>query len=241
MIKYPLTDKEYSIINKVWAFIQIFNKPYIYITDYRNYLIKKIRKRYTLEEFYLYESIANKLYWNLRWLLFPLFLNPNMTKHEYDNFNFNKYTEIPDSLTKCKKMKYYDPDDLDKKLKDGDLYNDNYYRSFINKLIIIDQQNKTIYHKLMEGSANIFNKNNFNLVTWTILMDENLYNKIIDDPYNIKKLNIELPVYYHQQDYGFPNLNFCVYSFGSAEDHIDRIDKMYYKNKNGKFWFKLIL
>jgi len=93
----------------------------------------------------------------------------------------------------------------------------------------------------MEGSSYIFNKNLFNLITWNIFTDKNVYNKIIKDPYSLKKMNIDLPLYYHQFDYGFPNLNFCLYNFGTDGDIKNRIDKMYYKNKHGKFWFKLIL
>ena len=61
------------------------------------------------------------------------------------------------------------------------------------------------------------------------------------DPYKIKNKYIELSNYYYQQDYGFPNLNLCTYNFNSDYDQIYRIKKMYYENKTGEFWFKLIL
>ena len=38
------------------------------------------------------------------------------------------------------------------------MYNDNSYRSFINKLILVDNINNNFYYKNMEGSAPIFIK-----------------------------------------------------------------------------------
>lgn len=70
ILKYPLNENEILNIDNVWSFIKIFNKPFIYLSDYRDYLIKTINKKYTVDEFNFYENIANKLFWNLRWLLF---------------------------------------------------------------------------------------------------------------------------------------------------------------------------
>lgn len=240
MQKYPLSKQEENKMDKVWEFIKIFRKPYIYITDYRNYLIKKIRKKYTPEEFQLYESIANKLLWNLRWVIAPLVVNSKLFREEYNN-QLKSQIEIPLSLLKCTKIPYTTSEDLDKKLKNPDLYMNNYYSSFINKIIMVDENNHIIYHKLMEGSSHIFDKNKFNLLTFTILFNKKLYMEIMRDPYEIKNKDIELSEYYYQYDYGFPNLNLCTYNFNTLENQLYRIKQMYYDNKNGKYWVKLIL
>jgi len=240
-LKYQLNDNEYKNIDKVWELINIFNKPFICITDYRNYLIKKIKKKYTVEEFYFLESIINKLFWNLRWLMFPLFVKPKLNNEEYDAFvsnNYDDYKEIPDSLLLCNKISYDGEDDLDKKLKSISLNSDTYYRSFINKLIIVDKVSKVIFNKKMEGSSEIFSKNFFNLYTMTVLLDRKLYEKIMGDPYVAKSMHIELSSYYYEYDYGFPNLNYCTYSFGDEEYRINRVKNMYYKG-SADYWYKL--
>jgi len=240
-LKYPLNLDEYNKLDTAWKLINIFNIPFIFITDYRFYLIKTIRKKYTIEEFYELESIINKLFWNLRWVIFPLFIKPKISKDDYDKFiNNNKFDEIPNNLLLCNKLKYENDDDLNKKLKNINL-DSVYYRSFINKLVIVDRDIKTIYHKNMEGSSDIFKKNIFNLYTMTVLFDRNLYEKIMSNPYNAKHHKIELSNYYYQYDYGFPNMNYCVYGVGNDESKKDRIKKIYYNRLNDfEYWYKLI-
>ena len=225
-LKYPLTDNEYNDIDDVWQLIDLFAKPFIYVTDYRNYLIDIIPKKYDIDKFYYLETIANKLFWNLRWAIFS------------ENKDYDKSAQIiPKSLTQCNDIKYENSTDLIQKLKTIDL--NNFYRSFINKLIIIDNPNKTIYYKDMEGSADIFCKNEFNLFTLTVLFNRELYEKVMLSSQSYKKLGIELSHYYYQYDYGFPNLNCCVYDFGDEVTKKNRISKMYYKNGSNN-WFKII-
>ena len=244
LLRYPLNDTENKNIEKVWEMIDIFKKPYLYVTEYRKYLIKKVIKDYTIEQFYEYESTINKLLWNLRWLIFPLFTNNDMTKDEYYNFiknNYNNNEGIPKSLSLCESIKYNDLNDLDNKLRNIYEYLDIYYRSFINKLVIIDDVNKVIHYKKMDGSSDIFSKNFFNAYCMMVLFDRELYEKIISDPYIIKKETIELSNYYYQYDYGFPNLNFCVYEIGNKDYRINRVKKMYYNYSDDyRYWFKII-
>jgi hypothetical protein len=245
ILKYPLTQEEYKKVDDVWTFIKIFNKPFLYISDYRDYLIKKIDKKYNFKEFFLYESIMNKMFWNLRWLLFPLFLNHKLDREKYYEFienNYDDHQEIPNTLIKCNELKYTDQIDLDNKLKEISLILNNYYRSFINKLIIIDNNNKIIYYKQMEGSSDIFHKNLFNLYTMTVLFNRKLYEKIMKDPYLIKREKIPLSNYYLQYDYGLPNLNYCTYNFSDKETRINRIKKMYYNiDHDAEYFYKLIV
>jgi len=120
LLKYPLTIEQYNKLEKVWEFIKIFKRQYIFITDYRKNVIRKIRKYYNAEEFLEYETILNKLFWNLRWLLFPLWVNKKMTEKEYEQFIKNKYDNnkhIPYSLLLCNYNNYIDDKNLKKKIK----------------------------------------------------------------------------------------------------------------------------
>ena len=252
ILKYSLTKDEYHNIEKAWKFLKIFKKKFMLLSDFRKYVIKKARI-YTIEEFYLYESILNKLFWNLRWLLFPLWYDDSsysMSEEKYNNFikkNYNNFMKIPNNLLLCKVEKYTDDNDLKNKLYNNDvLMKDNYYRSFINKLIIIDKKNKLLISKPIEGSSTIFSKNYFNLLTATILFNRKLYEKIMKYPYSVKYqkfIRKLLDSHYFQLDYAFPNLNYCVYTFGTKEDRIDRIKKMYYSHsprQQARMWSELI-
>jgi hypothetical protein len=227
LLKYPLSDEEFDKIDKVWNFLKIFEKPIISISKYRKYLIKKINEKYTIQEFFLYESILNKLFWNLRYLIAPILSQNENTK------------ELSYCLTLCEIKKYDTSEELNNIINENKIKN-VYYRSFINKLIIIDEKQKIIHLKKMEGSSDIFSKNYFNLYTMTILFDKALYDQIIKDPPIIKSINVKLSKYYYEHDYGFPNMNYCTYSFNTDEQKMKRIKKMYF-SKNDKYWFKLIM
>lgn len=230
-LKYPLTNQEIKDLDKAWEFLNIFKKPYIFVSDYRDYLIKKINEKYNVDTFFYYENILNKLFWNLRWAIYPYWIE------EHEN---SKIDNLPNSLLLCDQIKYDTDGELEKIIKDAKLNLKNYYRSFINKLIIVNKQDKTVYIKNMEGSSDIFSKNYFNLFTMSILFKPKLYEKIMENPEIIKKENVELSKYYFQYDYGFPNINYCTYSIGDDNVKKDRIKKMYFNGDGSKWWFKII-
>jgi hypothetical protein len=64
-IKYKLDDEEIKKIDHVWKFIKYFRSTKISRSKYRKYMINKIKLNYTTEEFYKYEIIIEKMYWNL--------------------------------------------------------------------------------------------------------------------------------------------------------------------------------
>lgn len=92
----------------------------------------------------------------------------------------------------------------------------------------------------MEGSANIFNHNKFNLLSMYIFINRDLYERVIQDHKQYKNIMDNLPEYYYQYDYGFPNINLCCYNFGIDEDRKYRIKKMYYEKKLEN-WVKIII
>lgn len=226
-------------MNKIWEFVEIINKEFIFISDYRKYLIKTISKKYTIDEFYEIETTLNDMFWTLRHKLAPIWLNPSISDTSYNSLPLPPLnTPLHPSLSICTYQKYDDNRDIDEIISN---YSSNtFYRSFINKLIIIDKPNKIIMTKKMEGASDIFSKNYFNLLTMYILRNKKLYTKIISSPLKIKELNITLPTHYYQYDYPFPNLNFCTYYFGTEEERKERIKKLYYEMGSKDQWFSLL-
>ena len=114
-MRYTLDNNEIKIIDEVWEFLHLFTKKFIFISDYRNYIIKKIRKKYTPEKFYKLESIANKLLWNMRWILYPFWKNQYISKEDYNLLiknNFNNKKSIPNYLSLCSYTKFNDKVDF---------------------------------------------------------------------------------------------------------------------------------
>ncbi len=236
--RYKFEPYEVELIDKVWDFLELFNKKFIFIRDYRNYIIKTISEKYKPEEVLKLESIANKLFWNMRLIVYPFWENPNITRTQYQSINPKK--SIPKYLTLCNYVTFNDKKDLKRKVNLIKInIAGNYYRSFINKLFIPDRQKKVLYFKEMEGSSSIFSKNYFNLMTSHIMMERHLYEKIVRNPFIIKTIDIPISEFYYQYDYGFPNLSFCNYSIGSDKYKLKRIKKLLY-NDDDKYWFRII-
>lgn len=247
ILKYPLGSNEYQYLDDVWNFINIFNRKSLYLHQYRKYLIHKINQKYDIDKFYLYESIANKLFWNLRWLIFPIWDQHNISHEAYSKFishNYQNYQDIPMSLLMYQSIPYKDTDEL-KQLIEQIKSSQIYYRSFINKLLMIDPIKKIIYVKKMEGSPHIFYHNYFNLLTSHIMSNRELYEHVMKDPYTVLRSSIipelyKLPKYYFELDYPFPNINFCVYQLGNEIYQKWRIQKMYFDDHAEKNWFKIL-
>lgn len=215
-LKYPLTDDEYNKISEVWEFIKKFKKMPSNLHTYRSELIKLIKNQYSAEEFYYLELIVEKLFWNLRNKTYKFFLEND--KKCLDDLLELKEGSLNDML--------------------DEMYSDNSYRSFINKLILIDNINDKCYYKKIEGSSMIFSKNKFNLYTSIVLLNKKLYEMVMMDPIKIKSISV--PEYYYQYDYPFPNLNYGRPFIQTKEYRMKRITQMYYSKRAEKNWFKLL-
>ncbi len=245
VLKHPLTNDEMDELDNAWKFLSYFKTSYEFVSEYRKYIIDTIRDNYTLELFYRYEIIIEKLFWNLRWLLFPIWEHQDITEEEYWNFvreGYGHLDEIPNYLLLCHSENYKDKDDLNRKINNSLLQRKSYYRSFINKIFVIDYDNKRLITKPFEGSSDIFAKNYFNLQTTTILTNRKLYEKVMKNPFYVRDNKLKLPEFYYQLDYAFPNLNYCIYDIGTPKYKKKRIFQMYYTRKTNpeKYWYKII-
>lgn len=218
-LEYSLLETEYEIIDDVFHFINLFDFLNITLSEHRTNVINNVTKNNISEnDFFIYEKIAEKLLWNLKKR--TQFLYPELA-----NCVTCTYDLTHDGLTSV----------LNK------FYDDNSYRSFVNKLVLIDDINKKVHHRMMEGSAPIFSKNEFNLRLWVSLRDRKIYEEIMNNPIKITKIII--PEYYFNSDYALPNLNFGKPFIQSNEFRKERIKKMYYRgdtNECQKNWFKLL-
>jgi hypothetical protein len=250
MEKYKLTKKEIKNLDNYWKFIDIFSKPDIeglsnnwwsyQITknnknnnkktyypifgpyNYRQYIIPKIRKLYTPEQFYFYEKILNKLLWNL------------LDKIKFDIKKFYEYLirnkkkeKMKFDIRKCNKKK----EKQSNKIKNKYLY--NHSRSFCHKTFISNY----IFFNYMDLVNFKFHEN-----ISMIMRNRKLYEYIIHKKkFDIKKKfnkkmynlidNKTQYTYYYPCDYPFPNVNFISYNETKKKVWIDRIKNLYYKKK----------
>jgi len=179
-LKYPLSKKEFDNINNVWNYLSNFSMTYSHLSDYRKHIINKMRK-YTIDELYIYETIANKLLWNLRSETFKYFGNTMMTAAGVGTMEL-----CSENISRVKCMK-------------------SYMRSFVNKEIVIDSEK--IYWKLPEGSSIILGSNDFNLKTGVAFLSKDIYEMTMENPKLI--LQVNTPDTWYQVDYAFPNINLC--------------------------------
>lgn len=224
-LKYPLNNNEYDKIGVVWSFLNRFMSAIISVSEYRKKLISSIREECNEDDFFKMEIICEKLLWNLIDKVKYLYKDNDFCIDCITDLNENGIDEILDKF-----------------------YEDNSYRSFINKLILIDDTKGKIYHRPMEGSASLFKNNEMNSKVLKILAHRKLYEQIMKNPKKIQL--VETPKYYICGDYGFPNLNLGKPFIQSDNFRRKRIKNMYYNEtyaKNEKlrtsenYWYKLML
>lgn len=228
---FPLTLEENNVLDEAWEFLFEFRKIDISLHRYRKTIIEKISSKYTIDEFITYEGIVDKLYWNLQHKLANIWLKKDCNK-------------IPYALTFVTETNYTSENELNDIITQY-INTSTYYRSFINKLVVVDYEDKKIYTKMQESSIGFCCKNYFNLLGTEIMSSRSLYEKIITNPLLIKTIKIPLPVYYFEMDYPFPNFSFCQYNINDINNENSkmirksRIYKMYYDKNAEKNWFKL--
>jgi hypothetical protein len=205
--------------------------------------------------------MLEKIFWNLRIILVEKY---RVANHDLDsNKNINN-----EEIFGCEIKKYTSDTELKNMIKD--FKKKDYYRSFINKLIIVNKSDNTVYLKPLECSTCIFKTNYFNLYTSMFLFDRELYEKIMLDPSlaipdimvlsKIKnnkllllaeknhKFITNLPEFYYEYDYAFPNLNYCFFTQDKNPNKEKfrkaRIEMMYYTSTildSEENWHKIMI
>jgi hypothetical protein len=148
---YKLLKKEVDDLDNYWIFINHFyvDTSITYwingIDGYRKNLIYKIREKYTVEDFYKYEKILNKLLWNLiehvQFNIDELNLDNKHKLYEYISSNIirKSYSHKQYLYNMKKNIKYY-----------FKFYEElNNFESIKKILYII--YNKTLYQKIMKN------------------------------------------------------------------------------------------
>lgn len=205
-VQYPLNDEELDKIDDVWEFIKLFSIIKPCLSDMRRTAINTVNNSYTIEQFETYEMIAEKLFWNLKCRL------------KDEEHNNNKHVEI--SLDDSAK------DTINEYLAN---IKDRFYRSSINKIFFVDQNNT----KIMARSFKTFSEDNRIM---DIFFNRKMYEKIMLD--KIQLNNVEPVDIYFPRDYLFPNLN--PIRFDMCVNRRDRIKTLYYDKDAEKNWFRLI-
>lgn len=208
---YKLLKKELNILDDFWKFIEIFkveNYKLNWISGvygYRHALIKKIRETYSAEDFYKYEVILNKLLWNLL-IKVKFSINDLLIQSPL-------YINIEVPWHSCSHKEYLHNEINDKK----------YFFKFYQSLIHYDIVNKIFY----------------------TMSNRKLYDKIINGKKSINSVkpivyvnhmgnSIASTTYYYPYDYPFPNINLLFYNQNKKETWINRINKLYFTNKDNK-------
>jgi hypothetical protein len=153
-LKFPLSERELKNIDKVWEFINDFRETKITRNKYKKYIIKKLKNKYDIKDFYNLENVVEKLYWNLaQKIKEEINLKPEIFYKETFDLNQTKNkilmrnNKIKEStidktyiITKSNKLlyKYRYPNDLD---------------LLVSSIMI----NRSIYETIMSDEAEIFN------------------------------------------------------------------------------------
>lgn len=212
ILKYPLKRKELKLLDDVWNFLDIFRITFITRSEFRDYIINQIKMRFTLKQFYRYEKIVEKLYWNMCELL--------GTRIDIDNVFFKKYDIKNRNVV------------INNILKES-----NIGRTTIKKAYVINKNDNTIYYKY--NYPDDFDLLMYSIMTnrilyETIIMNKNkitleYLDKLIDQPF---ESIIEF-------DYPFPNINTFMPFCCSKDERKMNIFKMYYDDRENveNNWF----
>ena len=205
-IFHPLLKEEILQIDKVWIFIDKFQVDFLTRNMYVENIISNISKLYTITDFFIYEVILEKLYWNLF------------------NFIIDK-VHISDTI----KEKHTDKSKIIQKI----LYNSLIKMTSLRKAYIYNKHHHNYmykYHYPNDIDMLLFSiiKNRSTYETILSNPDLSLYeiNELITEPYNSI---VEF-------DYPFPNFNTIKPFVYSSKERIKNIKKFYYVTNAKQNW-----
>jgi hypothetical protein len=210
ILSYPLTNSELKIITDTWNFLDIFRQTSLTKNEYRKTIIQKIKKKYNLNDFFYYEKIIEKIYWNLfNVIVGKISMDEKINRQELNN-------------------------DSEKDIKNKILQRSNIGESNVRKTYVLDRKKQKIFYKykypndldlllfsiMINRSLYETIMSNINKITLDYL------NELIEYPYD---MDIEF-------DYAFPNFNTIKPFTYTDDERLNKIKKMYYSNDSEANW-----
>lgn len=219
-LKFQFDNDEYEYIEKSWDIIKSMKYNGEPIYKYRSGLIENLSSDMTISDFLKCEKIIEKLYWNMKHILKNIIgLSDNSS---YDIFDYNENSNIF-------------------LIKDSIISKKNYYESYINKMIIIDDKESKIYVKNTDYPFYNTTKNKLESVSQYIMNNRSTYESIIQNHDNFYQLidenNISEILFF---DYGFPNLNTIKPFVSSDKFRRKKMYEMYYGINPSCKWSEII-
>ena len=155
-LKYNLTRKELLLVDRAWELIYDLAETEISRYKYRKVVIDKIKNKYTEKEFYILETIIEKMYWNLEDKIKKTF---DVNIHLYKKFGKFQLTNVVNQI--YKKNKRVKESNIRKSYvydvrKQEVLYKYNYPNELdliVSSIII----NRSTYETIMGDKADISN------------------------------------------------------------------------------------
>lgn len=173
-LKFSLSDIELKLIDDVWEFINKFRKTMLTRRKYKEFISKKIKKNYTIDQFYNLEKIVEKMYWNLS-LKIKKDIDIKSEIFLKRNYNLEK---LKDKILKRNvKIKKSTIEKTFITTKNGDLLYKYNYPNDIDLLISSIIINRSIYETIMSEEEYIFN------------IEIEPYNNIVEFDYAFPNLN----------------------------------------------------
>lgn len=201
IIMYPLEADELSLIDKLWDFLTIFRKTYLTKSSYMNNIAKIIQKIYIPQDFLLYEKLAEKLYWNLVFVMIDK-LNIKSTIRKKKTIN---KIDIKNKILQKSISRTIGETTINKTFvaTNKAIYYKYEYPNDLDKLMYSVMINRSLYETIMS---------NIDKISLQYLSELEI------EPYNN----------FIEFDYGFPNLN-TIRPFAYTDNvRLENITKMYW-------------
>jgi hypothetical protein len=194
-LKYKYTIDEINIVDKMWVFIKDMTFDIRPYYKFRKDVIKNISKKFSFDEFKILEMMVEKTYWNCRNIIDA-------------KFGQTMRTNIAKDIEGALNIVYDD---------------ENYHKTFINKLVVIDDHANTIYTRRFE-----FFDYNISICN-TIMRHRDVFETLVNNPDKIEDLvsQLDINTNFHF-DYPYPNLNIITPFVGSNEFRNNKIRKYFY-------------
>jgi hypothetical protein len=213
-LKYPLIYQELLLIGKVWEFMESLRLTTLTRSEYRKKIITRIKQKYTVDDFFVYETIVEKMYWNLHNVIFPHISHSKIFKRIIDDYSPVK---IKDKL-------------LSRNVSDDS----NVGESTVRKTYVLDKKLSEIIYKYKYPD-------DLDLILFSIMINRSLYETIMTNSDDISlnyldELITEPYDNFIEFDYGYPNFNTIKPFTYSIKDRYNNINNMYYSNLYGYRW-----